>query len=257
MKLFPVQSKHILKPSAQKELLGTLFQEGYDTNPEIFFSLDILMNGNIDKEMNQWQEMFLPAYLRNHLLEKKDGKPFFSESKVLFEFPPPKKAFLNGFQIYTILLLILTGALFFSSIKRLRKIEKTLWAITFLPIFIWGIFGITMLANWIFSGHIDLHHNLNMALIWPLDFLLLWPIIMIIFKGDKWQPKEKLQKLWSKYISIHLIANSLFLILGLLGIFSQAYFKSSTLPCHFLFCIPAFLLRNIQLKQKLLKWDME
>ena len=222
-------------------------REGYNTNPEIYFSLDTLMNGNIDIEMNQWQEMFLPIKLREHLLNTQTGKAFFSDSKTLMEFSSPKPATLNGFQILSISLLVLALGIFISFLKGKDKTERVLWAFTGILIFVLGIFALTMLLNWIFSGHIDLHHNVNMILLWPIDLLLLWPIILIILKGKKLEPKERNQKFWKKYIQAHLICNALFILLWITGIFAQNITNTA------LYIAPVYSLILILIKNKYIK----
>ncbi len=213
--------KQNFESSSSPRTFRDTVREGYNTNPEIYFSLDTLMNGNIDKEMNQWQEMFLPIKLREHLLNNKSDRKFFSESKLLFEFSSPAPSALNGFQILSLILLFLALGIAFMSLKEKKGVERALWALTAVFIFLIGVFGLVMLLNWIFSGHIDLHHNANMLLIWPIDLLLMWPLLLIIFKGKKLELKERTEKIWNKYIQLHLAGNLLFILLWLIGIFTQ------------------------------------
>ena len=214
-----------LENDLSKEATGRKFRdavrEGYNTNPEIYFALDTLMNGNIDADMSKWQEMFLPAKLRGYLLERSSPKPFFSESKVLMQFNSPVPSALNGFQIIAIILTILNCGIFYSTLKNKKKLAKASWSVNAIFILIFGIVGLTMLLNWILSGHIDLHHNANMFLLWPTDLILLWPLATIIFKGENIEVKGKKKFLWENYIRLHLVLNGVFILLWLTGIFQQ------------------------------------
>lgn len=213
--------KQTFETNASQRTFRDTVQEGYSTNPEIYFSLDTLMNGNIDTEMNQWQEMFLPVKLREYLLNENSAKRFFSESKILLEFPSQQKSSLNGFQILSITLLILLSAIALMSLKGKNGTVRILWAVMSLPVFLLGIFGLVMLLNWIFSGHSDLHHNANMLLFWPVDLILMWPLMLIVIKGKKLELKERTQKIWNKYIQLHIIVNLLFILMWLFGVFAQ------------------------------------
>ncbi|MCM8529219.1 MAG: DUF4105 domain-containing protein [Lentisphaeraceae bacterium] len=208
------------KESANRTFRATV-REGYSTNPEIYFALDTLMNGNIDTEMNKWQEMFLPEKLRNHLLNLKADKPFFSESKTLMEFPSPKPSAMNGFQIYALIQIILIGAILFFSMKKKLKAEKAMWFFTAILTFVLGVFGLTMLLNWILSGHIDLHHNANMLLLWPTDLILLWPILALMFRKENFEVKGRKKTLWNSYINAHLALNGVFILIWITGMTQQ------------------------------------
>ena len=199
--------------------------------------------------MNQWQEMFLPIKLRNHLLEHKTDKPFFSESKILLEFPSNSPSSLNGFQIIAIVLLLLALGISFMALKGKAKVEKALWIFSSIVIFLFGVFGLVMLLNWILSGHIDLHHNVNMILLWPIDLFLMWPLAMIILKGKKLEPSERIQKIWTRYIELHLIVNILFIILSLIGVFSQS---TSNLALYIapLYSVFLFLIKSTYTKNE-------
>lgn len=196
-------------------------REGYNTNPEIYFSLDTIMNKNIDREMSQWEEMFLPAKLRSHLLSYNNGKEFFSDSKILMKFDSPKPTLLNGFQIYALTYIFLIGGIFFCSIKKRTRLEKILWLFTTLLTFVLGVFGLTMMLNWIFSGHIDLHGNFNLLLLWPIDLILLWPLFLIIKKGKDFGFQGKKKRFWDYYINAHLMLNILFFLSSMIGLFPQ------------------------------------
>lgn len=224
-----------IKAILEKEKAGRTFrdtvQEGYETNPEIYFSLDLLMNGNIDVEMNKWQEMFLPEKLREHLISLDTENKFFSSSTILYEYKSPSRPWLNGFHIFALTFSIILTAIFFSDLRKIKIASRISWFLGLLITLILGVFGLTMLLNWILSGHIDLHHNWNMLVIWPTDLILLWPIFVILRKGTEINPSSRVRKLWSQYIKFHLISNAVFMLIWITGLSSQSLFNTALYIC--------------------------
>ena len=224
-----------VKSILEKEKAGRTFrdtvQEGYKTNPEIYFSLDLLMNGNIDREMNKWEEMFLPEKLRDHLMSLEIDNKFFSSSIILYDYKSPSRPWLNGFHIFALIFSVILAAIFFSDFRKIKVASRISWSLGLLISMVLGIFGLTMLLNWIISGHIDLHHNWNMLLLWPTDLLLLWPIIAILRKGPEINPSPKVLKFWNKYFKLHLLFNVIFLLVWITGLSGQSLFNTAIFVC--------------------------
>ena len=70
-------------------------QSHYQSVGLIGFSLDILMNSNIDRQISEWEEMFLPLKFREHLLsiesdvvENGERRMLLSDSQLIVEFIP-------------------------------------------------------------------------------------------------------------------------------------------------------------------------
>ena len=88
-----------------------LVRSHYASVALIAFSLDVLMNSNIDRPVSEWEEMFLPLSLRQRLSAltsdvSEDGVvlPLLSDHQVIMEFPPPT-AQSSGYQLASVALL--------------------------------------------------------------------------------------------------------------------------------------------------------
>src|SRR5690606_24001953 len=75
-------------------------QSHYASIPLIAFSLDVLMNERIDRRMSQWEQMFLPAQLRDQL----NRLGLLDRSEVLAQFTPPAPG-INAYYVAALLLL--------------------------------------------------------------------------------------------------------------------------------------------------------
>ena len=208
-------------------------QQGYATNPEVQLPLDILMNANIDVEMTRWQQMFLPLNLRQELINFEGGKLILS-SRVILQAKTPKAFSLSSFQILAIFMLIL----FFGIHMGQRReegfmLERLLFIPCFFILLILGLFGFAMPLNWILSDHIDLHHNANILLLWPIDLYLLWPLFKIIKQGRKLSVENKYKHKWDTFIFAHILGNILFFLMWLVGLFNQDVSNSALylMPC--------------------------
>lgn len=167
-----------------------MIRSHFEFNPEISFSLDILMNSRVDRQMSMWDKMFLPKTLREYMRsfpskveESGEMLPFLTYKKTLVEFTPPIVPIWN---IYSILLYLFFLPLAAISLRVYlkRKNELNYSSKAFLRIFgffcivmglIFGGFGLLMPISWMVSSHVDLHHNINQWLIWPC-FIGLFPI---------------------------------------------------------------------------------
>jgi hypothetical protein len=227
-----------LKAQFESKTAGRKFrnavQKGYATNPEIQLSLDIIMNNNIDAEMNQWQEMFLPIKLREALLSYNTENKLITETTILVEEPTIKAYSLSSFQMLALTLLILFAGIYYGQNRKSGfMLERLLFIPCFFILLTLGIFGFIMPLNWIFSDHIDLHHNANMLLLWPIDLFLLFPLFRIIKSGRNLSVDNRIKGQWDKYIFAHLIMNVLFFLMWVVGVFDQDVSNSALyiMPC--------------------------
>ncbi len=163
--------------------------------PYVSFFLDIVMNSNIDYKITKWDEMFYPLKLREYLLDfpqVDDNKNIIPDTKLLSDtkiLVDKTNDFGIGFNFNWLLLLlsfILVLVPFFLS-KKFANIFYTKVTIFFCKMWflLSGILGSIMMLAWIFSAHIDLHHNANLLLYWPTDFV-------ILFLSTKYREKIKL-----------------------------------------------------------------
>ena len=72
-------------------------QAHYASVSLIAFSLDILLNSNIDRKVSEWESMYLPLELRQRMAaltsdvaEEGQLLPLLSDQQLIMEFPPPR-----------------------------------------------------------------------------------------------------------------------------------------------------------------------
>lgn len=214
----------------------------YASIPLVEVSLDVLMNERIDRRMTQWEEMFLPSRLRQELSAfqsdiSQNGRrvPVLDESQTLMEFTPPA-AGPNPY--YIIAAILLTPMLFllfnlsrvplasFSSQSgltlRVPGISYRLMGLLggALALFS-GIYGILMAVGWLKSGHLDLHHNLNLLLFWPTDILGIFYAVQWLLKGRRVQVGKGKHSIIVTYMLIHVFAALAYVFVAVTGIADQ------------------------------------
>ncbi len=229
------------RPPTQRSFRDEV-QSHYASVPPIALSLDILMNSRIDRPMTRWESMFLPATLRDRLLEFPsdvfDGaqrRPLLDDSQVLLEFTPPAP----GPQAYPLLGAVLGGAVVFLFLS-LRRIPlssfssqsgftlrvpalsyRLLGAVALLFSLLGGILGLIMSVAWRESGHLDLHHNLNLLLFWPTDLLGLVYALRWLLSGRACHIGTGSLAFIKFYLLLHLLAALAYAVTALTGIAEQ------------------------------------
>lgn len=168
----------------------TYVRENLNKPPFFAFILDIVMNSRLDQEISQWTEMFYPPKLREYLSQipatDDNGNPLpdqmlLSEPRKLVDLPDvPSDAWqlhwffaaLSGPLALMFLICLCASP---GSRKNPRRGRIFSFLCTGACGGLWGIFsgslGLIMLISWLFSDHADLHHNANLWLFWPLDFM--------------------------------------------------------------------------------------
>ncbi len=194
-----------------------MVREGYQYNPEMDLLLEIGMNGRIDRPMTRWETMFHPLELRKELLKLQvEGQPFISHSKVLVDFPGPKGT-SHIFIILGAVLLIPIGVTIYLLQKvawqkyrqqritgSIERFGLRLLGVTAVPLVgFLGICGLIMPLNWLFSGHEDLHHNLNMIFFLPTDIIFAILGIYLLIKGKVIRCSPAIQKAAKRYVLLH------------------------------------------------------
>lgn len=224
-----------LKRYTATRMTGETFRDmvwsHYATNPDVAMSLDILMNSRIDREMSEWEKMFLPKSLRSSLLNlpaelRGEGEgPVISESRTLMTFPAPAPWRVHGYQIFWIIAAPLLGVAL-GGLWRLRGEERR-WspaACRFMGVllilfgFYTGVIGVLMPVTWLFSDHFDLHHNANIWAFWPTDLVLVAWGSSLLRRG---QPISTSWGFFRRYAEAHVIGFLLLLILWGTGVIRQ------------------------------------
>ena len=151
--------------------------------PPLGFVLDITMNSLLDQRLNYWQESFYPVKLDQYLSElyaiDDQGKELdikllgdkltlvqASSSYVTYQ----KKfglwwlIFWSVFLVYLMMVFLFDKSSFENKLNRyLYRLISISWGI------VSGVFGILMVIAWVFSTHYDMHHNLNILLLFCGD----------------------------------------------------------------------------------------
>jgi len=204
-------------------------------------SLDILMNERIDRRMTQWEEMFLPARLRQELLSfpsdvMSNGQrlPLLDGSRTLLEFPSPEPQ-VNGYHVIGGVLLVV-AILLLLSVRRVplasfssqagftlgMSISYRLMGLTGILLSLAsGIYGTLMALAWMKSGHLDLHHNLNLLLFWPLDLIGVVFAFRWLVRGRCCNVGETARNLINAYLILHLLAVLVYIVMVLFGLSAQ------------------------------------
>jgi hypothetical protein len=235
-------------------------QDHYESAALIDFSLDILMNSNVDRNVSEWEEMFLPLSLRQRLLQLEsdvaiDGErqKLLSDAQVVMEFPPPN-AEQDPYRVASITLLAPVIFLFLM----LKKIPMSYFAthsriglkaaginfrilgvLGLLAAAFSGVYGLLMLAGWFVSDHLDLHHNVNLLLFWPTDILGLLVALRWLTFCKPWPLTHNSTPFLNYYMMAHLVAMAVYAVVALFDLYSQSIFPIA------LYVLPGFALFTV------------
>lgn len=217
-------------------------KDHYASVPFVSVSLDILMNGRIDRRMSHWEEMFLPLRLRQELtasqsdvLRNGQRVPLLDDSRILMEFLPPSEK-VNGYYVLGIFLFLPVLILFFNLKKiplasfssqtgftfRSPGLSYRLLGLLALAVSIAsGIYGLIMTVGWFESGHLDLHHNLNLLLFWPTDLLGIFFALRWLIVGRGCAMNKTSYSLIVFYLLCHLLATIAYILIAVIGLAEQ------------------------------------
>jgi hypothetical protein len=221
-----------IKSSAQLNFASQTFRdmvyEGYSYTPGMDLFLDIAMNSNIDRLMTIWERMFHPLHMRDvYMQTQNQGQPLLSDPRVLVEFSRPESypglSFLLVLTVFGVPLSLL-GVAFFMRNKLIHALPiiYRLFALVSMPLLAFGaLLGFLMPLTWVVSDHLDLHHNANMLLFWPLDVILLVWALAILVQGRGWQLPVKGTLFLRRYVLFHMVGTLLMPVLRLLGLIEQ------------------------------------
>ena len=217
-------------------------QDHYASVPPVALSLDILMNGRIDRRMTQWEELFLPAQLRRELLNFPSGvlrngrrADMLEEPTVIMEFTPPApkpSAYYYvgaGLIIPLVFLFLMFKRIPLSSFSSqpgftLRAPQlsyRLLGLLTLVLSLASGIYGLIMSFGWLASAHLDLHHNLNLLLFWPTDILGVVFAAHWLLAGRSYTMSSSWHNVIVLYFILHILAALGYVFVALTGIAEQ------------------------------------
>jgi len=218
-------------------------QEHYESVALIGFSLDVLMNSNIDRPMTEWEEMFLPLRLRDRLYQIESDvaengvrNKLLSDPQQIMTFPPPTVE-TDPYQLASIVLL--APVLFL--LLMLKKIPMSYFAthsriglklaginfrilglLGLLTALFSGIYGTLMLGSWFVSEHMDLHHNINLLLFWPTDLLGLLVALRWLVLCKPWPMTHNSTPFLNYYMIAHLLGMLIYVAVMFLQLVEQS-----------------------------------
>lgn len=232
-------------------------QAHYESVALVGFSLDILMNSNIDRPMSEWEEMFLPLSLRERLSQVEsdvtkggERQMLLSNPHIIMEFPPPY-AEKDPYQLATVILI--APVLFL--LLMLKKIPMSYFAthprvglkmagvsfrvlglLGLITALFSGIYGTLMLGSWFVSDHLDLHHNVNLLLFWPTDLLGIFVAMRWLLFCKPWPMTHNSAPFVNYYMMAHVVGMIAYAAVTLLQLVDQSTWRVA------LYVLPGFML---------------
>lgn len=235
-------------------------QTHYASTAVIAFSLDVLMNSNIDRNVTEWESMYLPLSLREKLanLESdvaENGKrlPLLSDQQVIAEFNAPAVE-SDPFRIasvgllapafFLLLMLKRIPMSYFATHSRIGfKAEglnfRLLGLLGLVTALFSGIYGTLMLASWFISDHLDTHHNVNLLLFWPTDLFGVVVALRWLFLCKPWPTTNNSAPFINNYLLAHVVGMLIYAAVALLG------FSNQELDRILMYVVPGFFLFTV------------
>ena len=236
----------------------------YSSVPVIDFSLNILMNSNIDRPMTEWENMFLPINFRQRLssmpsdvAEGGQRLSLLSTPQELMTFPAVKKRsdsyYLASFVLLIpVIFLLLTlkkiPMSYFATHSRLGlKLPnftfRLLGLLGIVTALFSGVYGTLMLASWFVSDHLDLHHNINLLLFWPTDLLGIFVGLRWLLFCRPWPTDHNSAPFINYYLMAHIVAMLIYGAVAIMGWSEQSVIAIATYiaPGFFIYTVLIWL----------------
>ena len=209
--------------------------------PILAMGQDVILNGEVDRGISQWEEMFAPLKLRTYLLSmpaynddgtERPGEKLLSGTTTLVSYPDPVSSPYSGYAVVWLLLgipLLASLALYWKT--ALRKAGIRIFG---LVLAVWGAvsgaFGLYLALSWAFSEHTVVRDNANLRVFWPVDWYLLLPAAMLLWKGAALREGSLLSKLTVWFVLGHLASLAFYAILAIGGFITQ--YVTRVLVCY-------------------------
>ena len=245
----------------------------YESLGLIQFSLDVLMNSNIDRRITQWEEMFLPLSLRSQLMGLPsvvfvggERQNLLSDSTLIMEFTTPTDQVdpyyvASGLILVPVLFLLLMlrrfPASYFTTHSRINlrmpELSFRVMGILGLIVFLFsGVFGFLMLGGWFFSGHLDLYSNMNLLLFWPTDLLGLAISFQWLIRAKPWPLTHNTAPFVNYYWLARIVSIIAYGVIGGFGLSAQVLdsLLLYVVPGLFLFIVLVWIVGFEQAKSK-------
>ena len=246
-------------------------REHYASRQLISFSLDILMNKDVDRLMTRWESLFLPGELRKVLSSAESSVgvnvarlPLLSQSESLLSFSSPVKE-SNPYQL--IFWLLLLPSLFLGVCVRRNhqmyfgrdvqlglRYEKVNFRILGLVGAVVSIFsgsyGAVMLGGWFFSSHTELFGNINLLLFWPTDLVGFFIAMNWLLTSKPWPISHNSSPFIMYYGMVHALGLLIYLTVWVfnLGIQDSNSIVFYLLPGLFVFTAVVWLVGFVRVQ---------
>jgi hypothetical protein len=106
-----------------------------------------------------------------------------------------------------------------------------------------GVFGSVMLVSWFASGHLDLHHNLNLLVFWPTDLLVVIVALRWLILSSPWPLSHNTKPFVVYYLLIKFLLAAVYCGIAWLGLSTQDLSSLATaiVPSLFAFTLLGWL----------------
>lgn len=209
-----------------------------DTLPAVVMGLDIFLNSTVDRTMSRWEEMFLPAKMRDYLLSIPafddsglpiEGSRLLQDTQTLVTFPEIPSYDLN-FAYYSAIAVIGTPLLVFAGLfifPPRRKLSIRFLGFSYALLgALGGFMGIVMTLAAFFSEHTVLKHDANLFAFWPIDWLAVWIGSSLLLRGKPFSRNSIKRGISLVFCIGHLLGVSLLLVAWLTRLTSQDVSRS-------------------------------
>lgn len=217
---------HRVKEAYAEQMTAQTFRHYVRGNlnypPIVVFGLDMVMNSRIDVPLSKWQEMFYPLKLQQYFSELRavddagnfTSEPLLGVEEIIHQGDPWLSSEIDSFVVFAGVTLLLLSI----SLLLYRRFDSRLFYS--LLLILWGVFtallSMLMIVSWIYSEHLDLHHNANLWLFWPTDIIFCWIGLKTVLRRHFCWPR-----LLRGYCLAHLFAWLLLVVLSFFGIIEQ------------------------------------
>ncbi len=252
----------------------------YASTELVAFSLDVLMNSNIDRQVTEWESMYLPLVFRERMAELisdvvEDGKhlPLLSDQQIVMEYPSPtvepdayRIAFIGLLApvLFVLLMLKRIPMSYFATHSRIGlKLPgvnfRILGLLGLITATFSGVYGMLMLGGWFISDHLDTHHNVNLLLFWPTDLLGIVVGLRWLFLCKPWPMTHNSAPFINYYLSAHVLAMIIYVLVSFFDFTDQSLSNiiTSVVPGFFLFTVLIWVVGFQPAKPKNMLFRME
>ena len=120
---------------------------------------------------------------------------------------------------------------------------RLLGFVTLLISLLSGTLGTAMLLSWFASGHLDLHHNLNLLVFWPSDLLVVIVALRWLVLSSPWPLSHNSKPFVVYYLLIKLLLAIIYCAVAWLGLSAQDLTGLATyiVPSLFVFTLLGWL----------------